>query len=118
MGGDGAHGLGVGAVGSKLEGDGAEHAQLGGHLLHPAQASLLLRVGKLHHQAGRGTLGRAPHAVRGTGRGELSSPEPQDLARVHHSRLGLRQGSRHPAKRGDFHPALSLRQDVRETRKG
>lgn len=47
-----AHGLGVGAVGSKLQGDGAEHAQLGSHLLHAAETSLLLRVGKLHHQAG------------------------------------------------------------------
>lgn len=55
-----AHGLGVGAVGSKLEGDGAEHAQLGGHLLHSAETSLLLCVSKLHHQAGRGTLGTGP----------------------------------------------------------
>ena len=47
-----AHGLGVGAVGAKLESDGAEHAQLGGHLLHSAETALLLRVGKLHHQAG------------------------------------------------------------------
>ena len=47
-----AHGLGVGAVGAELESDGAEHAQLGGHLLHSAETALLLRVGKLHHQAG------------------------------------------------------------------
>lgn len=73
-----AHGLSVGAVGSELEGDGAEHAQLGGHLLHPAETSLLLRVSELHHQAGRGTLRTgatprsegqrwvSPHRARGT----------------------------------------------------
>lgn len=48
---DSAYSLGVSTVGSKLEGDGAEHAQLGGHLLHSAETSLLLCVSKLHHQA-------------------------------------------------------------------
>lgn len=47
-----AYGLSVGAVGSKLEGDRAEHAQLGSHLLHSAETSLLLSVSKLYHQAG------------------------------------------------------------------
>lgn len=46
----------VGAVRPELESDGAEHAELIGHLLHPAQPPLLLRVGEFHHQAGGGSL--------------------------------------------------------------
>lgn len=47
-----AYGLGVGAVGSKLEGNRAEHAQLGSDLLHSAETSLFLCVSELYHQAG------------------------------------------------------------------
>ena len=47
-----AHGLSVGVVGPEVEAHGADDPQLGGHLLHAADASLLLRVSKLHHQTG------------------------------------------------------------------
>lgn len=77
-----AHGLGVGAVGSELEGDGAEHAQLGGHLLHSAETSLLLRVSKLHHQAGRGTLGTGPPCGQRDRVGVFLPQSPHVLASV------------------------------------
>lgn len=50
------HSLRVGVVGPQVQGHGADHAQLRGHLLHPPQRSLFLRIGELHHQAGRGAL--------------------------------------------------------------
>lgn len=46
-----AYSLCVGIVGSEVQGHGADDPQLRGHLLHPPEASLLLRVGELHHQA-------------------------------------------------------------------
>lgn len=55
--------LRVGVVGGEVEGHGAEDAQLGGHLLHPPQPPLLLRVGELHHQTGRRSLARKRVAV-------------------------------------------------------
>lgn len=51
-----AHSLCVGIVGSEVQGHGADDPQLRGHLLHPPEASLLLRVGELHNQARRGSL--------------------------------------------------------------
>jgi len=50
--------LRIGPVGTKLDGHGVEDAQLPRHLMHPPQGPLLIRVRKLHHQAGRGTLGQ------------------------------------------------------------
>lgn len=47
----------VGAIGPKLDGHGAEDAELARHLMHPTQGPLLVRVGKLHHQAGGRALG-------------------------------------------------------------
>ena len=47
----------VGAIGPKLDGHGAEDAELARHLMHPTQGPLLVRVGKLHHQAGGRPLG-------------------------------------------------------------
>jgi len=52
------HGLCVGIVGTEVQGHGADDSQLRGHLLHPPKPSLLLRICKLNHQAGRGTLWR------------------------------------------------------------
>lgn len=46
----------VGAIGPKLDGHGTEDAELARHLVHPTQSSLLIRVCKLDHQTGRGTL--------------------------------------------------------------
>lgn len=51
-----AYRLRVGPVGAELDGHGVEDAQLPRHLMHPPQGPLLIRVCKLHHQAGRGTL--------------------------------------------------------------
>lgn len=51
-----AHGLCVGVVSPKVQGHGTDDPQLRGHLLHPPQSPLLLRIGKLDHQAGRGAL--------------------------------------------------------------
>lgn len=48
--------LRVGPVGTELDGHGVEDAQLPCHLMHPPQGPLLIRVCKLHHQAGRGAL--------------------------------------------------------------
>lgn len=50
--------LRIGPVGAKLDGHGVEDAQLPRHLMHPPQGPLLIRVCKLHHQAGRGALGQ------------------------------------------------------------
>lgn len=46
----------VGAVGPELDGHGTEDTELAGHLVHPPQSSLLIRVCKLDHQTGRGPL--------------------------------------------------------------
>lgn len=46
-----AYSLCVGIVGSEVQGHGTDDPQLRGHLLHSPEASLLLRVGELHHQA-------------------------------------------------------------------
>ena len=51
------HGLGVGTVGAEGQGEGRrQDAQLAHHLLHAPERPLLVRVGKLDHQAGGGTL--------------------------------------------------------------
>ena len=52
------HGLCVGVVRPEVQGHGTDDTQLRGHLLHPPEPSLLLRIGKLNHQAGRGALRR------------------------------------------------------------
>lgn len=46
----------VGAIGPKLDGHRTEDAELACHLVHSAQGSLLISVGKFDHQARRGTL--------------------------------------------------------------
>lgn len=46
----------VGAIRSKLDGHGVEHAHLSCHLLHASHCTLLIRICKLHHQAWRGSL--------------------------------------------------------------
>lgn len=46
----------IGAIGSKLDGHGVEHAHLPRHLLHAPHCTLLVRIRKLHHQAWRGSL--------------------------------------------------------------
>ena len=49
--------LGVGSVGAELvENERVDEAHVAGHLLHPPQLPLLLRVGEFHHQARRSTL--------------------------------------------------------------
>lgn len=58
-----AYSLRVGIVGSEMQSHGTDDPQLRGHLLHPPEASLLLRVGKLHYQARRGSLRRETVAV-------------------------------------------------------
>lgn len=52
------HGLRVGVVGPEVQGHGTDDSKLGGHLLHPSEPSLFLRICKLYHQAGRGALRR------------------------------------------------------------
>lgn len=106
-----AHGLSVGAVGSELEGDGAEHAQLGGHLLHPPETSLLLRVSKFHHQAGRGTLGTGRTCgQRDSDGGLLPSARGTWLT-------GEGSGHRGAVRWGDSHPTRALCRDAQETRR-
>jgi len=46
----------IGAICSKLDGHGVEHAHLSCHLLHASHCTLLVCICKLHHQAGRGSL--------------------------------------------------------------
>lgn len=48
--------LRVRSVGAELQGHGVEDAHLTRHLLHAADGALLICVGELHHQAGRGAL--------------------------------------------------------------
>lgn len=57
----------VGAVGPELDGHGTEDAELAGHLVHPPQSSLLIRVCKLDHQAGRGPLQATSCKISGGG---------------------------------------------------
>lgn len=59
------HSLGVGTVGAEGQGEGwSQDAQLAHHLLHAPQRPFLVRVGKLDHQAGGGTLQGQPQAGR------------------------------------------------------
>lgn len=59
------HSLGVGTVGAEGQGEGwRQDAQLAHHLLHAPQRPLLVRVSKLDHQAGGGTLQGQPQAGR------------------------------------------------------
>lgn len=76
------HSLGVGTVGAEGQGEGRrQDAQLAHHLLHAPQRSLLVRVSKLDHQAGGGTLqgqrqaGRERRVVAKT----LGFPAPHQL---------------------------------------
>lgn len=81
--------LRIGPVGAKLDGHGVEDAQLPCHLMHPPQGPLLIRVRKLHYQAGRGTLrqgeegaeqqdpGNAPEMSPCSGEGPTGSQQPQ-----------------------------------------
>lgn len=49
--------LGVGSVGAELvEDERVDESHVAGHLLHPPQLPLLLRVGEFHHKARRSTL--------------------------------------------------------------
>lgn len=41
----------IGAISSKLDGHGVEHAHLSRHLLHAPHCTLLVCICKLHHQA-------------------------------------------------------------------
>ena len=41
----------IGAIRSKLDGHGVEHAHLSCHLLHASHRTLLVCICKLHHQA-------------------------------------------------------------------
>lgn len=52
------HSLCVGIVCPEVQGHWTDDSQLRGHLLHPPEPSLLLCIGKLHHEAGRGALRR------------------------------------------------------------
>lgn len=57
------HRMCVRAVGAEGKGDRrVEDAKLPDHLLHASDGALLVCVGKLDHQAGRGTL-RTPGAI-------------------------------------------------------
>lgn len=72
----GTHRVCVGAVCAEGQGDGRiEDAELADHLLHAADGALLVRVCKLDHQAGRGTLGeeRIGASLRREGRLRLTS---------------------------------------------
>lgn len=72
----GTHRVCVGAVGAEGQGDGrVEDAKLAHHLLHAADGALLVRVGKLDHQAGRRTLReeRIGASLRREGRLRLTS---------------------------------------------
>lgn len=51
-----AHCLCVGIVSPEMQGHGTDDPQLRGHLLHPPEPPLLLRIGEFHHQAWRGAL--------------------------------------------------------------
>lgn len=73
---EGTHRVCVGAVCAEGQGNGRiEDAELADHLLHAADGALLVRVCKLDHQAGRGTLGeeRIGASLRREGRLRLTS---------------------------------------------
>lgn len=77
------HSLGVGTVRAEGQGEGwRQDAQLAHHLLHAPQCPLLVRVGKLDHQAGGGAL-RGQRQARREGRREVARTlgflEPRQL---------------------------------------
>lgn len=87
----GTHRVCVGAVGAEGQGDSrVEDAKLAHHLLHAADGALLVRVGKLDHQAGRRALReeRIGASLRREGRLRLTSrfaSETIDHHRKHNS---------------------------------
>lgn len=85
-GGKGTHRMCVGAVGAEGQGDGrVEDAKLAHHLLHATDGALLVRVGKLDHQAGRRALReeRIGASLRREGRLRLTSRFASETADHH-----------------------------------
>lgn len=76
--GPGTYRGGIGSAGPERQRRRVEGTQLAGHLLHPPQCALAVRVCQLDHEARRGALGKTEEAVR-TGLTPSSSSGPSAL---------------------------------------